>query len=82
MIRFFRGIIDELHDGVPYNIYEYHQNSDTPQGKSIVRLYVSKPRKLCSVLLHVLSDDNKYVPRKKAAWLRRHAAAYEQSLLE
>lgn len=78
MIKFFRDIIHELHEGVPYSISEYHQFSDTEHGKNIVHLTVSTPRKLCSVLLNVLSEDDKYVPPKKTAWVRRHAAAYKK----
>ena len=78
-IRFFHDIFNELHQGTPFSINEQHAKSDTEQGKDIVCLTVSTPRKLCSVLLNVLSDDNKYVPRKKAVWLRRHAAAYYES---
>ena len=75
MIAFFREIYDELHQGEKFNLYEYHQPSEFVDGKDIVYLGRSSPFKLCSVLESVL-EDGKYVPRKKAFQLRKHAATW------
>ena len=76
MIAFFHEIIHELHEGVRYSINEQHAPSEVENGKDIVYLTVSTPRKLCSVLLNVLSNDDKYVPHKKAHQVRQQAAAW------
>ncbi|KAL3941985.1 MAG: hypothetical protein SGARI_000414 [Bacillariaceae sp.] len=75
--EFFYEIIKELHDGEPYSIKTYTKPS-LVGGKDIRDIRVST-KKLCSEFLKVLSDDNKFVPTKKAEWIRKHAKRYHDS---
>ena len=71
--EFFNDIIYELHEGIPFTMYEIQKRSDIGHANCIVVLIISLPYKLCNMFAKGL-ESNKYVPHTKPDMVRRHAA--------